>query len=75
MVSWRSTGSMIGKELPADSAPRSSSPAYMPVYLSSPEIPEHDDSHSQHHGEPQANLPLIDETTLVARTPARGKGG
>lgn len=44
------------------------------VYLSSPEIPEKEDS-DHHEGAQQANLPLIDESTLVARTPGRGKGG
>lgn len=49
------------------------------VYLSSPEIPDREDHHSDdHHNIPavapgsQANVPLIDETTLVARTPGRG---
>lgn len=49
------------------------------VYLSSPEIPEsHEDDNDQHrHGGASsgANVPVVDESTLVARTPGRGKGG
>lgn len=48
------------------------------MFLSSPEIPGHEDNHSDEAHIPpvapgsQAMIPLIDETTLVARTPARG---
>lgn len=49
------------------------------MYLTSPEIPDEDDDDEHHIPAPRAgsvaNVPLVDESTLVARTPGRGKGG
>lgn len=50
------------------------------VFLTSPEIPESDshDSQSLHtsgRAGSLANMPIIDHSTLVAKTPGRGKGG
>lgn len=53
-------------------------PLSLAVFLESPEIPpavEHDDSSSDGSGARVANVPVVNDSTLIARTPGRGKGG
>jgi hypothetical protein len=47
------------------------------VYLESPEIPQKQEAESDDSSpaERTANLPVVNDGTLVARTPGRGKGG
>lgn len=49
------------------------------MFLESPEIPSRgsaaQEDDDEHELTPEANVPVIDESTLVARTPGRGKGG
>ncbi|SPO31050.1 uncharacterized protein UTRI_05312_B [Ustilago trichophora] len=46
------------------------------LYLESPEIPSHNaDEHSADGTHEGPNVPVVDESTLVHRTPGRGKSG
>lgn len=54
--------------------------SFVSVYLESPEIPSarkggESSSEDGHAAPSQANVPVVDDSTLVARTPGRGKGG
>ena len=45
------------------------------VYLESPEIPSQQEAHSDDEDHHNSNIPVVNDGTLVARTPGRGKGG